>query len=80
MLKETGRFLLIFGMILFICAPLWITISAFKNRLKYGLLCLLVPFYVYYYGVIIKDTRHTKAIKTFLIGLVTMVIGMILIS
>ena len=80
MLDAIGRFLLLFGIILFISSPLWITISAFKNRLKYGLFCLLIPFYVYYYGVIRKNTRHNKAISLFLIGLATMIGGMILIS
>ena len=79
-MEPIGRFLLLSGFILILSAYLWIVIAAFKNRFILGLLCLLVPFYVYYYGVIRKGTRHKNAISVFLAGFAILIVGMVVVS
>jgi predicted Kef-type K+ transport protein len=75
-MRTLSPYLALIGWIITIVAQLYIVVQAFRVSPLKGFLCLLIPGYILYFGTT-KNTRQTKALILWGIGLLLFIVGLV---
>lgn len=78
-MELSGKIMLFGGMLLLIISQLYVVAKAFTYKFAQGLFCIFIPAYAFYFALR-EETRLTRAIKLYSLGIIMLIIGAVMLS